>query len=110
MAPAIGGEIMTVDPSQFVDAVGASLSQDGQTAKLQFKRKNGHVAYIQFPATAAANIILNIEQAVGTIFEKQRAMLKGEDPRTFFALGTKQVEKIQGAVAHGIPIVSFVLK
>lgn len=101
---------MTADLSQFLETVGASLSQDGQIAELQFKRKNGQVAHIQFPAAAAASIVLNIEGALGTIFEKQRAMLKGEDPRTFFGLGAKQVASIQGAVAKGVPVVSFVLK
>jgi hypothetical protein len=100
---------MNVNPTQFVDGVGAGLSHDGQTAELHFLRKDGRVTPVQFPTAATASVLLNIEQALGTLFEQQRAMLKGQDPRNFFAIGTKHVVKVQGAIAQGHPVVSFVL-
>jgi hypothetical protein len=101
---------MIGDPSQFVEAVGASLSADGTVSELRFSRKNKSVIPIEFPTAAAASVLFNIEQALGRLFELQRAMLKGQDPRTFFSLGTKHVVKVQGAIAQGMAIVSFVLK
>jgi len=101
---------MKPNASQFVEAVASRLSPDGQTTELGFLLKDGSITSVQFPAPAAASIMLNIEQALGTLFEQQRAMLKGRDPRTFFTLGAKQVVKVQGAVAQGHPVVSFVLK
>jgi hypothetical protein len=101
---------MNTDPGEFLDAVGAALSTDGRVAELQFLRKNKKAAYIQFPTEAASSILLNIEQALGKLFRMQREMLKGADPRHFFAIGAKHVVKIQGAVAQGSPVVSFLLK
>jgi len=102
--------MLMVDPTQFVTAVGASLSPDGKTSVLQFKLANGKTAHVLFPTEGASSIMLNIERALGTLYEKQRKLLKGEDPRAFFAIGAKRVSKIQGAVATtGDPVVSFVL-
>jgi hypothetical protein len=101
---------MPFDPGTFLEAIGAALSEDGQVAELRLVRKNGTADHVRFPAAAAASVMLNIEQAIGTLFEKQRAMLAGQDPRTFFAIGAKHVVAIQGAVAQGAPVVSFVLK
>jgi hypothetical protein len=86
------------DATQFLESVRAGLSQDGIVAELQMVRANGKVACIQFPAAAAASIMLNIEQALGTPFEKQRAMLKGEDPRAFF----QAIGGFGGSTATGI--------
>ena|ERR1700683_4290561 len=101
---------MTIDPGQYLDAVGASLSQDGTVAELQFVRKNGAVAHVQFPTAAAASVLLNTEQALGRLFEMQRAALKGQDPRLFYAIGVKHVVNIQGSIAQNHAVVSFVLK
>jgi hypothetical protein len=101
---------MTVDPGQFVQAVSAALSQDSTVAQIEFRRANGQSAYIPFPVAAAGSMFLNIERALGQLFEMQRAALRGQDPRTFFAIGAKKVAAIQGAVAQGKPVISFVLE
>jgi hypothetical protein len=59
--------------------------------------------------TAAGGALLNIEYALGQLFEQQRAMLEGKDLRTFIRLHAKRVAGIQGVVADGVPIVSFTL-
>jgi hypothetical protein len=101
---------MTTDQSMFLTAVNARLSSDGAVAQLEFLRANGKSAYVDFPAAATGTVLLNIEQALGRLFEMQRAALRGQDPRAFFAIGAKHVEKIQGAVAQGKAVVSFALK
>jgi hypothetical protein len=99
-----------VDPTQFVTAVAAKLSPDGKTSVLVFKLANGKENYVQFPTGESASLMLNLEQALGTLFEQQRKLLKGADPRELFAVGAKRVSKIQGAVSTtGDPVVSFVL-
>jgi hypothetical protein len=97
-----------VDEAKFLKAVGASLSTDGQVAELHFMRADGSIAYVQFPVSATGGVWLNIEHALGQLLEKQRATLKGADPRTFF-INAKRVASIQGAVAQDVPIVSFTL-
>jgi hypothetical protein len=99
------------DTGQFVTAVSASLSTDGDVAQLQFRRANGKIAYIDFPTAAAGPMMLNIEQAMGTLFEMQRARVHGEDPRGVFAIGAKKVAKIQGAISvDGQPVLSLLLE
>lgn len=98
------------DPKQFVQSIGAALSEDGRTAQLQVLRANGQTAYLDFPAEATASILLTIEQALAKVFELQRARLAGHDPRTFYALGAKRAKSFQGAVAtDGTPVLSIVL-
>jgi hypothetical protein len=101
---------MRVDPGNFLNRIGATLSADGKVAQLNLVNENGKKAFIQFPTSTAGTVLLDIEQALGQLFEKQRVMLKGEDPRCFFGVCNKNVVKIQGAIAEGHPVVSFVLK
>jgi hypothetical protein len=98
------------DETRFLKAVGASLSTDGQVSELQFVRADGSSADIQFPVAASAGFLFNVEHALGQVFEQQRTLLKGTDPRTFFQINTRRVAGIQGAVAQGVPIVSFTLQ
>jgi hypothetical protein len=98
-----------VDQTKLLAAVGASLSADGQVSELQFVRTDGSTAYIQFPIAASAGVLLSIEQALGQLFEKQQAMLKGKDLRTFLEIKTKRVASVQGAVVQNVPVVSFTL-
>jgi len=101
---------MTVDPSRFLDAVNARLSDDGTVAQLEFLRADRTSSFVEFNAAAASSVMLNIEQALGRVFEMQRAALKGQDPRTFYAIGVKHVVNIQGSIAQNHAVVSFVLK
>jgi len=96
-------------PNHFVTSVDADISEDGQIAELQFVRQNGKTAYVQFPTPAAAEIMLNIEQALGALFEKQQATLKGQNAKTSFSNGPKRVVAIQSAVTQKAPVLSFVL-
>jgi hypothetical protein len=99
-----------IDPTQLVKSTSAALSLDGHIAELQFVRGNGKTARIHFPMDQAGSIILSIEEALGQLFDAQREMLKGQDPRAFFPLSVKRVSKVQGAVsAEGTPVLSLVL-
>jgi hypothetical protein len=97
------------DEEQFLKAVGASLSADGQIAELQFMRADGSTAYVHFPVTATGGLLMNIEHALGQLSEKQQAVLEDKDPRTFIKMNAKRVATIQGVVAQDVPIVSFTL-
>jgi DNA polymerase I-like protein with 3'-5' exonuclease and polymerase domains len=97
-------------PDHFVTSVDADISEDGQVAELQFVRKNGKTAYVQFPTSAAAEMMLNIEQALAAILEKQQTKLNGHNSKTAFGAEPKHVVAIQGAVAQKAPVLSFVLK
>ena len=97
-------------PDHFVTSVDADISEDGQVAELQFVRKNGKTTYIQFPTPVTTEIMINIEQALGALFEKQQAKLKGRDAKTSFANGPRHVVAIQGAVAQKAPVLTFVLE
>jgi hypothetical protein len=99
-----------VDSGMLVSAVGAALSEDGKIAQLQFQRENGKIAYIDFLAAGAGPMLLNIEEALAKVFEMQRARLKGQDPRTFFAVGSKRVKALKPAIAAGHPILSLELE
>jgi hypothetical protein len=103
--------VQHVTSGQLIHSVGASLSEDGQLAELQFVRANGQIAYIQFPAAMAGPMFVNIEEALAKVFEMQRALLKGNDPRLFFQVGMKRVTKVHGAIGDdGTPLLSFVLQ
>jgi len=99
-----------IDQSQLLQSVKASLSEDGQTSELQFLRKNGKTAHVQFSTANAAGVMLNIEMALGSLLESQKQMLKGRDPRAFFAMAPKHVTKLQGGMAQGLPVLSLVLE
>jgi DNA polymerase I-like protein with 3'-5' exonuclease and polymerase domains len=97
-------------PNHFVTSVDADISEDGQVAELQFVRKNGKTAYVQFPTPQAAEIMLNIEQALAALFEKQQTMLNGHNSKMSFGAEPKHVVAIQGAVVQKAPVLSFVLE
>lgn len=97
------------DQSEFVQAIRAALSSDGTVAQLEFIRANGTQAYVHFPMALTSDVVLNIEKALGILFEKQRERVQGLDPRGFYPLKPKHVTSFQGAVADGVPILSFVL-
>jgi hypothetical protein len=99
-----------VDSSQLIMSVGATLSPNGQIAQINVVRANGETVQLPFPVAAAGAIMLTIEKALGTVFEKQRSLLKGQDPRVIFPIASKQVRRIQGAFAQdGRPVLSLVL-
>ena len=99
------------DPALFVKTIGGGMSDDGRTFTLQFDLANGMPVNISFPAVAAAAIFMGIQQQIGRLFEHQRTLLKGQDPRTFFPVGALKAEKIQGMFSHdGRPLVSVTLE
>lgn len=98
------------DQSEFVQAVRAALSLDGTVAQLEFIRANGTQAHVHFPMALTTEVVLNIEKALGILFEKQRERLQGSDPRGSYPFKPKRVTAFQGAVADGVPILSFVLE
>jgi hypothetical protein len=99
-----------VNPSLFVKAVGGGVSDDGHTFMLQFMQADGHQVSISFPAARASSVMLDAEKALGLLFQQQRRILGGADPRTFFPIGVKRAKTIQGAIGHdGTPILSIVL-
>jgi hypothetical protein len=99
-----------VDSNQFVMSVGATLSPDGQVAQINVARANGETVELPFPVAAAGSIVLTIEEALGTMFERQRSRLKGQDPQAVYPIGAKKIQKIQGSIAQGgIPVLSLAL-
>jgi hypothetical protein len=99
------------DPTKFVKAVGGGMSDDGHTFMLQFGLANGSATAITFPAAAASSLMLDTEKALGSLQRRQRAMLKGEDPRIFFPIGAKRAKTFQGAISHdGRPVLSLLLE
>ena len=98
------------DPSLFVKAVGGGTSEDGQVFGVNFQLANDTVTPISFPAAAASSLMLDTERVLGMLFQRQRQILGGQDPRTFFPIGAKRAKTIQGAIGHdGTPVLSFVL-
>jgi hypothetical protein len=100
----------TVVEGEFVQTIAGALSVDGQIGVVRIVRANGQIVDLPFPMEEAAGILLNIERVLGVLFEQQRVLLKGEDPRKFFRVGSKQVTKFQGAADRdGNPVLSVVL-
>ncbi len=93
----------------FLKAVAAGLSEDGRTAQLQFLLDDDSTVTVPFPSHHAATAMLEIQSALGTVFEQQRALIKGQDPRTIFAIQPMHPEAIQGGAVQGLPVLSFVL-
>ncbi len=101
---------MAADTGQYVNEFTAAISKDGNISELQVKRANGSVAHLQFPTEHAGAVMMGIEQAIATLFEAQRKMLGGNDPRTHFPMAAKRITKFQGAMAtDGTPLMSLVL-
>jgi len=101
----------TTDPSRFLTSIGAALSDDGKIAELRMQIANGQIAFLPFPAEAAATILVGIERQLGRVFEMQRARLGGHDPAAFFAMGALCTKEVLGTIAtDGTPLLSFVLK
>src|SRR5579863_5866119 len=102
---------MAIDPGQYVKEFGAAISQDGLVSELQIKRANGSVAHLQFPTENAGALMMSVEQSIATLFEAQRKILGGKDPRTSFPMAAKRIAKFQGAAStDGTPIMSLVLE
>jgi hypothetical protein len=98
------------NPALFVKAVGGGMSADGNVFMLQFMQANGRPVSISFPAAAASSLMLDTEKALGLLFQQQRQILGGQDPRTFFPMGAKRAKTIQGAIGHdGTLVLSLVL-
>ena len=102
---------MAIDPGEFLKEFGAAITKDGRVAELQIKRANGSVAHLRFPTENAGAVMVSIEQALATLFEAQRKMLGGDDPRNHFPMAAKRVAKFQGAASSdGTPMMSLVLE
>lgn len=102
---------MKVDPGRFATGAHAIISADGSVAELRIERANGSISLVQLPAEKAGAFLPCIEQSVGTVIEKQRQILGGNDPRTFFPVSAKRVSKFQaGTALEGTPIVSIELE
>ena len=100
-----------IEPKLFVKAVGGGISDDGNALALTFTLANGTKVPISFPAVSASSLMLDMEKVLGLLFEQQRKILKGGDPRTFFPMGAKRAKTIQGAIGHnGQPVLSLVLE
>jgi hypothetical protein len=101
---------MAADTGQYVNEFTAAISKDGLVSELQVKRANGSVAHLQFPTETAGAVMMGMEQAIATLFEAQRKMIGGKDPRTYFPMAAKRIAKFQAAAAtDGTPIMSLIL-
>jgi len=97
--------------SDLLKSVAVALLNDGRIAELQFKLTSGAVIPVRFKAEHTSSVMLNLEQKLGEVFEKQSELLKGQDPRTMFPVAAKTVEKLQGAIAtDGRPVLSMALQ
>jgi hypothetical protein len=68
------------DISQLVQKIGGSLSEDGRIGELRFFRADKSAAYIQFRMEEAASLLLNVERAIGVLFEGRFAALEHVPP------------------------------
>jgi hypothetical protein len=95
---------------EFLQGFGGAISPDGRIGQLECVRANGTKTYLQFPMEAAGNIATMFHRAIGSLFEKQRELLKGTDPRNIMPMGVMHLKSVQGAVAQGRPILSLVTR
>jgi hypothetical protein len=98
------------DTSQYLRGFGGAISEDGRVGQLECVRANGTKTYLQFPMEAVGSIVIMFHRAIGSLFEKQRELLKGTDPRNIFPMGVMHLKSLQGAVAQGKPILSLVTR
>ncbi len=101
---------MSETEQQFVRGFAGAISPDGQIGQIECLRANGTKTYLQFPMAAAGSIVTLFHRAVGSLFEKQRELVKGTDPRNIFPMGVMHLKSIQGAAAQGKPILSLVTR
>ena len=101
---------MAVEDGEFVKQFEAAISKNGLVSELRIKRGDGSLARLKFPTEQAGAFLIGIEQAVATLFEAQRKMAGGQDPRNVFPMAAKRIARIQGAAASdGTPMLSIVL-
>lgn len=98
------------DTSQYLRGFGGAISEDGRVGQLECLRANGTKTYLQFPMEAAGSIVALFHRAIGSLFEKQRELIKGADPRNIFPMGIMHLKSLQGAAAQGRLILSFVTR
>jgi hypothetical protein len=93
----------------FVTRVVPRLTRDGKIGELAVHRKNGTTAYLHFPMEDAGAFALGVEHAVGALIGRQRKLIKGADPRLFFAMKPRRA-RLQGGRADGKPVLSITLE
>jgi hypothetical protein len=101
---------MSEAEQQFVTGFGGAISPDGRIGQIECLRANGTRTYFQFPMAAAGSIITLFHRAVGSLFEKQRELIRGADPRNIFPMGVMHLKSVQGAAGQGKPILSLVTR
>lgn len=99
-----------VGEGDFIQGMTGGLSADGGVGVIAITRANGQTVHLPFATESAGNLLLTVEQVLGALFQQQRSMLKGQDPRGFFRVGARQVSRLQGATnPEGTPVLSIVL-
>jgi hypothetical protein len=101
---------MMSDTSQYLRGFGGAISGDGLVGQLECLRANGTKTYLQFPMEAAGSIVTLFHRAIGSLFEKQRELAKGTDPRDIFPMGVVHLKTLQGAAAQGKLVLSLVTR